>query len=210
MQWHTAYNDPTSSLSRRLSTVRQELTRVLTARRDRPTHMVSICAGDGRDTIPVLAAGHRDVHATLVELDATLAAAARHAAAQFELDTVDVRQADAGLIDTYAGIPPADVFLACGVFGNVTDDDLVTTVRTLPQLLARDAVLIWTRGRPTTDPTDFRGDPADMVREILAAHDFAEEAFIRPPDADFRVGVHRLLGEPPERTPGARMFRFVR
>jgi hypothetical protein len=209
-QWHTAYDDPTSSLSRRLTAVREQLARVLGERRERPTQLVSICAGDGRDAIPVLAAGHRDVQATLVELDPGLAAAARHAAARFPLDALSVREADAGLIETYDGIPPADVFLACGVFGNVSDDDLVTTVRTLPQILAPEAVLIWTRGRPTTDPTRYAGDPADMVRKALADHDFAEEAFIRPSDAEFRVGVHRLVSEPQARVPGTRMFRFVR
>jgi hypothetical protein len=96
------------------------------------------------------------------------------------------------------------------VFGNLTDADLESTLDCLPQLLAPDARVIWTRGRPKTDPTEFPGDPADLVRKAFQARDFVEESFLRPDDADFRVGVHRFVGTPRPRVPGTRMFRFVR
>jgi hypothetical protein len=209
-EWHTAYEDPASSLSRRLEAVRSELARILAARSDRATQLVSICAGDGRDTLPVLAAADSEVSAVLVELDAELAGAAGGAADRLGLRDVHIRQADAGVVDTFDGIPRADVFMACGVFGNVTDADLRRTVQTLPQLLAPDALVIWTRGSPSSDPSGYEGEPADMVRDVFAACDFVEDRFIRPDDADFRVGVHRLVGTPTTRVPGATMFRFVR
>jgi hypothetical protein len=209
-EWHSAYDDPGSSLSQRLVAVREQLRRVLVARGGRPTHVVSICAGDGRDALPVIATADAPVEAVLVELDEHLGAAARQEADRLGLARVVIRREDAGSLDSFAGVPPADVLMACGVFGNVTDDDLETTIRTLPQLLAADAAVIWTRGRPRTDPTRHDGDPADLVRAVFARHNFAEEAFIRPDDADYRVGVHRFAGEPQQRTPGTTMFRFVR
>jgi hypothetical protein len=48
------------------------------------------------------------------------------------------------------------------------------------------------------------------VRDVFSRHHFVEEAFVRPDDADFRVGVHRFAGTPQQRQPGAAMFRFVR
>jgi hypothetical protein len=209
-EWHSAYDDPASSLSQRLGAVREQLRRVLTARGTQPTQLLSICAGDGRDTLPVIAASDAHVAAVLVELDPSLAAAARREADRLGLQSVEIRQEDAGALDSFVGVPPADVLLACGVFGNISDEDLERTVQTLPQLLAADAVVIWTRGRPETDPTRHDGDPADMVREVFARNGFVEDAFVRPDDADYRVGVHRLAGEPQRRTPGATMFRFVR
>jgi hypothetical protein len=210
IEWHSAYDDPGSSLSRRLVAVREALDRALERREGAVTQLVSICAGDGRDALPVLASRGRDVAAVLLELDPTLAAAARAAAVRLGVGAVEVREGDAGMVDSYDGIARADVFLACGVFGNVTDDDLLTTVQTLPQLLSEGATVIWTRGCPSGDPTDYDGDPADFVRGAFSANGFDEVEFVRPSDADFRVGVHRLVAEPAPRQPGATMFRFVR
>lgn len=210
--WHRGYADPGSSLSRRLATVRGELTRVLAARQGLPTRLVSICAGDGRDTLPVLADGHTDVAAVLLELDRTLTDTARREAVRLGLLDVEVRTADAGRLDSYAGLPPADVFLACGVFGNITDEDLTTTVAALPQLLAAGATVLWTRGSRAGehDPTRYTGDAADLVREVFVRHGFTEESFIRPNDAPFRVGTHRFRGTPGRSQSGTVMFRFAR
>lgn len=209
--WHSKYDDPTHFLSRRLEIVRGELGRILDARGDESTQLVSICAGDGRDTLPVLAERHSDVHTVLVELDDALADAARREAAGLGLDSVEVRTGDAGALATYVGVPPADVFLACGVFGNITDDDLEATVAVLPQLLAPGAWVIWTRGlKAGDDPTEWDGDPADLVRAVFARHEFVDEALVRPSDAGFRVGVHRYYGSQNPRPEDGQVFRFVR
>ncbi len=210
--WYQGYENPVSSLSRRLTTVRAELARVLATRGEMPTQLLSMCAGDGRDTLPVLANGHADVRAVLVEIDPDLGAVARAQAAELALPTIEVRTADAGVLDTYTDLPPADVLLACGVFGNITDDDLETTVDTLPQLLAPGAAVLWTRGSSTgdNDPTRYPGDAADLVREVFARHEFVEETFIRSDEASFRVGVHRFPGPPHPHIPGTRLFRFMR
>lgn len=192
-KWHEYYDDPTQSLSRRLDTVRSLLARTLARRGAGGAVLVSMCAGDGRDTIPVLADGFDDTRAVLVELDPRLADAARESARHAGLRDVEVRTADAGALATYADIPPADVFVACGVFGNITDDDLERTVAGLAHLLAEDAAVIWTRGDRShrRDPSDHAGDPSELVREVFARHGYDEEAFVRPGDASFRVGVHR-------------------
>jgi hypothetical protein len=210
-EWHAKYDDPTHPLSRRLTTVRAELRRVLAARGDRPNQLVSICAGDGRDTLPVLGAGHDQTCAVLVEFDEGLAGAARREVVALGLRQVEVRTADAGALDTYVGVASANVLFACGVFGNVTDDDLETTVASLPQLLAADAPVIWTRGtKKDGDPTGWDGDPADLVRAVFARREFVEDEFIRPTGTGFRVGTHGFAGTPKIRSQGSDMFRFIR
>lgn len=67
------------------------------------------------------------VRATLVELDPDLAATARTTARELRLD-VDVRCADAGTTGAYRGVLPVDVLLLCGIFGDVTDADIATTL----------------------------------------------------------------------------------
>ncbi|MFB9848794.1 SAM-dependent methyltransferase, partial [Micromonospora andamanensis] len=85
LRWHQDYDSPNSSLARRLRVVQHDLRRALTesphdehgARR-----LISICAGDGRDVLPVLAEhdGGRTVEALLIERDPALSQRARTAA----------------------------------------------------------------------------------------------------------------------------------
>jgi len=207
--WHGEYDDPDSSLSRRLEVVRAELRRVLLERSGR-TRLVSMCAGDGRDVLPVVAETGADVDVVLVELDPALGLAAAATAARLGLSRVDVRSDDAGKTDTYLGAVPADVLLVCGVFGNIPDDDVERTVRALPGLLAAEGIVIWTRGhRVPDDPTLLAGDPSERVRELFARAGFAERAFVRPDDAGFRVGVHQLVDTPTGFMPGVELFTFV-
>ena len=212
--WYANYDDPTSSLSRRLEVVRERLRLALadsTAHPDRELTLVSMCAGDGRDTLPVLAATPRRIRAVLVELDERLGARARETAAGLRLDRVEVRTADAGRTDAYAGAVPADVLLACGVFGNVTDVDIERTIAALPTLLSPGATVIWTRGRRAyaDDPSDAAGDRSEDVRRLFARAGFEEIAFVRPEDAGFRVGVHRFAGPAEPYAPGRTLFAFV-
>lgn len=211
-EWHGRYAVPFSSLSRRLETVRGELRRVLHERRTVHTQLTSICSGDGRDTLPVLAELSTDTDVVLVEIDEQLADTARETAKALELDRVDVRTADAGLLSSLDGVLPADVFLACGVFGNITDADLDATVSALPAVLAPGARVIWTRGARLglDEISDHSGDPSELVRTVFAESGFVEEAFVRPDDAGFRVGVHRLDRSPSRQAPPDRMFTFAR
>ena len=210
-EWHRQYDDPGSSLSRRLTVVREQVRRLLTTAPLRPIRLVSMCAGDGRDVLPVLAETAADVVATLVELDPGLGKTARRTAGELGLAGVEVRTADAGWSDAYGdGAVPADVLLACGVLGNVTDEDAAATLRLMPMLLAPNAAVVWTRGASgPADPSTVPGDPAERLRGVLSECGFVEEAFVRPEDAGFRVGVHRFTGAPKPWRAGVRFFRFV-
>lgn len=210
VRWHADYDDPTSSLARRLQVVRHEVRDALAHARpaDGEVRLVSICAGDARDVLPELAS-HRGspVRALLVERDVLLAERARAAAGDMGLSAVDVRTADAGVTDPYVDIAPADVVLACGVFGNVTLQDAKRTITELPSLLAADGIVIWTRGR-----RDDGADPSQRIRELFTDADFTEVAFTAPSDARFRVGLHRRGARSEGRAtlrPGVRMFTFT-
>ena len=201
--WHGDYADPASPLSQRLAVVQAQIARWLDRTQPRPVVVTSVCAGDGRDLLDVLT-GRPDtgrVTATLIELDADLAAAAAAKAA--DLPGVSVRCTDAGSSETYAGCAAADLILLCGVLGNVSDEDAARTVAALPGLCAPGATVVWTRHRREPDLT-----PA--IRGWFATAGFAEESFTAPDDRIWSVGVHRLVGppQPPGRT--RRLFTFVR
>jgi hypothetical protein len=211
-QWHRGYDASNSSLARRLRVVQRDLHRALAEApcgEDGLRRLISMCAGDGRDVLPVLA--HHDsgraVEALLIELDPTLSQHARMTAADLGLPRVEVQTADAGATDTYLGLPPAHLVLACGVFGNITFNDVRRTIATLPALLVADGIVIWTRGR-----TDDGHDPSLDVRNCLSEHGFSEMSFTSPADARFRVGMHRLAARPADVSslpPATRMFSFI-
>lgn len=208
VRWHEDYATPGSSLARRLDVVREQVRRVF-ADGPAPRRLLSICAGDGRDVLPILAerAGGRSVRAVLIELSPQLSGQARETAAELDLPDVEVRTADAGAIATYADVEPVDLLLACGVFGNVPAADMRRTVAALPALMRPGATVIWTRGRGGGGE-----DPSLEVRERFRAEGFAEVAFVAPEDARFRVGVARWPGPrpgPAEWPAGPRLFSFV-
>src|SRR5271170_592423 len=124
--WHAAYDDPASSLSARLRQVRQRLSEAISQAPAGRVRLVSLCAGQGRDVIGVLPGHPRrdDVHAVLVESDPRNAEVARRDAARAGLRQVEVREADAAAVTSFADALPADVLLLCGIFGNVSDEDI--------------------------------------------------------------------------------------
>jgi hypothetical protein len=201
--WHRHYDDPESSLSQRLVTVRGALQGLLAAAHG-PVRLVSLCAGDGRDTLPVLDASDAEVTGVLVELDPDLSARAREGAPA----GIEVRTANAGTTASYADACPADVLLACGVFGNVTDADVARTVAAFPSLLASGGHVIWTRGARFPDDVSAYDDPPLRVRELLAEAGLEEVAFVSDPSG-FRVGVARWPGPDGVADPDRRLFDFV-
>ena len=206
MRWHRSYDVEGSALTQRLAVVQDLLRAALgTAPNRSPVRLVSLCAGRGTDVIDVLRDHARapDVQARLVELDPDLAARARADAAAAGLDGVEVVTGDASHTDAAAGAAPADVLLACGIFGNVSDDDIHRFVDLTPTLLAPGATVIWTRHRR---PPDLTTD----IRAWFAAAGFDEVAFVAPDASGFvGVGAHRLRSDPRPFVPGERMFTFV-
>ena len=201
--WHDAYADPGSSLTRRLHLVQGCIASYLDETAPRPVRVVSLCAGEGRDLLEVLA-GRADadrVTATLVELDPALADRARIAAAA--LPGVEVRTGDAGDPEMYAGLPPADLVLLCGVLGNISDADVEHVLTVLPALCAGGARVIWTRTRRAPDLTP-------SVREWLRESGFREVTFSPVSDSAAAVGVADLITGAPAVTLGhRRLFTFL-
>lgn len=203
-RWHGDYDVPGSFLARRLEVVQAQLRLALDAAPPGPLTVVSLCAGEGRDLLEVLPAHPRrdDVRARLVELDPRSTAAAAEAIRVAGLTGVEVVEGDAAVTDQYQGLVPADVVLACGVFGNIVDADIERTVETCRQLSKTGGTVIWTR---------HRGAP-DRVPAICGwfRERGFERVFVSDREVGFGVGVHRFGGVPEPLVLGQRMFTFAR
>ena len=203
VEWHQEYDDPGSLLSRRLELVQGHLRAELDRVPAGDIRLISLCAGQGRDVIGVLTGHPRrdDVRARLVELDERNVTAARQAAQAAGLTSVEVLQADAGITDVCAGAVPAQIVVACGIFGNISVSDIQATVAALPSLCSPGALVLWTRHRRPPDQT-----PA--IRSWFGEAGFRQEAFDTSQDGFMSVGAHRLTGEPAPLVLGQRLFTF--
>jgi hypothetical protein len=193
VRWHRAYEDPASALSARLRAVQAGVRAVLDHHPPGPIRLVSICAGQGRDVIDVVVDHPRraDVRARLVERDPELVAFARaRAAAAGVGDLIEVVEGDASVAGSYAGALPADLVLICGVFGNISDEDIRSTILAMPSFCAPGGTVIWTRHR---HPPDLN----PSIREWFAQAGFAEESYAAPEPYVLSVGRHRLAGGVP-------------
>lgn len=204
LAWHDPYDDPSSSLSRRLEVVQGHLSTTLDQCPEGTISILSMCAGQGRDLFGVLERHKRapDVTARLVELDDRNVAIAARRAAEIDSLRVEVVQGDAGTTSAYADIVPANIVLACGVFGNISDSDIETTVAELAGLCSVGATVIWTRHRRSPDLTP-------SIRRWFADAGFQEDAYEALAGTSVGVGVHRLVGEPAPFEPGRRLFSFI-
>ncbi len=207
--WHTAYDDPDSGLSWRLRTVRRYLAEFFD-RRQGSVRVVSACAGDGRDLVGALA-GRADadrVQATLLEVHPRIAEQARRSAAAVGLsEQVQVRTVDAGSTDGYRDLLPADLVLLVGIFGNISDSDLDTTIDACPALCAPSATLVWSRGRDA----GIGGDRNDAVRARFVRAGFGELDYATLDRGSLpAVGAMRYDGPPTPLPPGQRLFTLQR
>jgi hypothetical protein len=200
LTWHDAYEDDTP-LRHRLRVVQARIRDYLAEIEEGPVRVISMCAGDARDLLEVLAElpPTRPISGRLVELDPVLAERARSRATA----RIEVVRADAGITTAYVGAVPADLLLVCGVFGNVPDVDIERTVRVLPSLAAPGAVAIWTRHRRPPDRTV-------EIRRWFEEAGFSQVAFDAPTEFQWSVGVHRLARRPDPFVEGIRLFSFER
>jgi Putative methyltransferase len=200
--WHNDYSNPVSPLARRLAAVQGQVRAALDQAGPGPLRAISMCAGQGRDLIGALAGHPRqdDVRARLVEIDPRNADVARQAARAAGLPRVEVVTGDASVTDAYVGMTPADLVLACGVFGNITDADIERTVGYCAQLCARGGTVVWTRGRWTPDLLP-------QICDWFTAHGF-DQLWVSDPAEGWGAAAHRLAAAPDPLEPGARMFIF--
>src|SRR5262245_37064067 len=160
-------------------------------------------AGQGRDVIPVVAEHPRraDLHGRLVELDPRNAAAASAAIAAAGLTGIDVLTGDAADLDSYRPYVPADLVLMCGLFGNISEQDIRRMIDHGRALTKRGGSVIWTRGR----------NHANLVPTIAGWFRDAgyDERFVSDPRHEFGVGVHQWNGDPVPLPRGTHAFTFV-
>jgi hypothetical protein len=208
LAWHEQYDHQEgSNLAARLQRVQAGIRAVLDDAPAGPIRVLSMCAGQGRDLLGVLADHSRasDVHAVLVELDPRNATIARTAVPALGAADVEVIEADAGTTGVYRAAVPAHLLLVCGVFGNISESDIAGTIAALPSLAAPRADLIWTRHRRAPDRTPW-------VRQQVERAGFREVAFETGGDAtagtDFGVGRARLDRAPDRFVADRRLFSF--
>ncbi|MCX4851653.1 class I SAM-dependent methyltransferase [Streptomyces sp. NBC_00893] len=201
--WHDQYDRPGSWMARRLQAVQTQIRAALDGSPSGPLRVVSLCAGQGRDLLEVLADHPRrdEVRARLVELDPRNTALAEEGARAAGLQQVEVVTADASLTDHYLGMVPADLVLVCGVFGNITDADIERTAEACSRLCRTGGTVIWTRHRGAPDMVP-------LICEWFETRGF-ERQWLSERDAGFGVGAHRFTGEPRPLVPSMHLFSFV-
>ena len=210
VRWHEPYEDPDSNLSRRLREVQSMVRGALDDVADPlphpgPIRIVSLCAGQGRDVIDVVATHPRgpEVSALLVELDPALVAFARdRAAAAGVADRIRIVEGDASQAGWYADDVPADIVLVCGVFGNIGGADITRTIQAMRGFCLPGGHVVWTRHRRAPDAT-----PA--IRADFADAGFTELGFEAPEGTVMTVGHHRLDGATAAFDPDQVLFDFV-
>jgi hypothetical protein len=226
-KWHAPYDEIRSVQTDRLGAVQDLIALALDTARPGPLKAVSICSGQARDLLPMLInhpRGH-DVAVRMIELEPLNASFLYGALGSTDLTEVEVIVADAGLTDAYLGAVPADLVLITGPFANIGPDDLLRTVRKLPQLCAPGAAVVWsTYGAGLAS--------LDVLQEAFGAAGFSEMTLVKPgsvdrsqsadvtatgdPDLDgelfeggeFAAGAHRFDGTPLDLVPGERLFTF--
>jgi ubiquinone/menaquinone biosynthesis C-methylase UbiE len=172
-----------------------------------PIRVVSLCAGQGRDVIDVVATHPRgpEVSALLVELDPALVAFARERAAAAGpgvAERIRIVQGDASQSHWYADDVPADIVLVCGVFGNISAADIKHTIQAMRGFCAPGGHVVWTRHRRPPDLTP-------TIRADFAEAGFAELAFEAPEGTVAAVGHQRLDREVAPFDPDQQLFDFV-
>ncbi len=202
--WHADYADPASPHSRRVQAVQDAIAQLLPGNRPERWTIVSLCAGQGSDVVGALTDyPHRDaVQARLVEMDYRNVEVLRAELARARLDQIEVVRADAAPTMQYADVVPADLVLLCGIFGNISDADILGTIAAMPQFCVPGGSVIWTRSRRAPDFTP-------TIRTAFADAGFSETSFVAPDDVEWSVGVERFDGET-QPLKDATLFRFVK
>ena len=206
LAWHEAYEDPASSLALRLEVVRRLIGQALDEVASAEPRLLSLCAGDGRDVISVLAARAAQpyVAAVLIESDPMLAQRAREAAAKVGLSSVEVRCKDAGDLSSFSDVVPVDVLMLCGIFGNIEHSAVKSAVDAIPRLVRSSGFVIWTRGG--SEP-----DRRPEIRRLFKSAGLEEVAFEGAPER-YGVGLNRQLAVPAPssgRQSSHRLFTFL-
>jgi ubiquinone/menaquinone biosynthesis C-methylase UbiE len=206
LSWHKHYDTAESPLNQRLALVQNAIRECLPDEPTTPYTILDICAGDGRDLIEVLDTyEHKEfLRGCLIELDPRLAKEAQERAQVAQLPSgLKIIQGDASQTYAYKTNIPADLILICGVFGNISDDDVTSTIQSLPKFCKRGTRVIWTRNRRAPDRTT-------ATRNLLQENGFDEIEFASTDDGSYGVGMSAFTSSPPDIGGNVTMFRFVK
>lgn len=108
---------------------------------------------------------------------------------------------DAGRTGHYVDYVPADLVLACGVFGNIALDDVERVTGFCTQLCATGGTVVWTRSR-------VHSDRVPQICEWFEARRF-ERQWVSDPGFALGVAAHRFTGTPAPLEADATMFTFL-
>jgi hypothetical protein len=191
----------------RLAAVQEHFATCLDVAESGAVRVVSLCAGDGRDVMGVLAKHARceDVEAWLLELDRESVASGIDQREEAGLeDRVTFIHGDATDCATYRNIVPCDIVLVCGVLGHVRPDERPALVQSLRGFCKPGGKVIWTRGvkRGMARFTEFQKLFEDSAFELV------RETFT--PDGKWGICTCQYLGPPRELPMSGRIFNFDR
>ncbi len=206
LAWHDDYDRAGTPLAVRLAVVQSHVRQALDAAPPGTIRVVSICAGQGRDLVEVVATHERrdDVSAVLVEADERNVLSATRRISELGLDRgIRPILGDASVTDRYVGHTPAHLVLACGIFGNIGEDDIHNTIRHLPSFCSTGATVLWTRHRRPPDLTP-------TVRRWFGDAGFEEIAFAGLTHLPYiGVGAVRWPGANGALPTGTRLFNSL-
>lgn len=202
--WHSKYGKDTH-LIKRLEIVQDCIRKCLPQNPGQPYKIIDIGAGDGRDILEVLEdyPNKSSIQGLLVEIDNTLATKAQDKLMDLNLSGVTVINGDASKLSAYSDFSLADLVLLCGIFGNISDEDVEKTISALPMILKPNGKVIWTRNRREPDKTPW-------IREQFTRNSYIEEEYIVSDESIYAVGVNRYAGEAKSLNADLKLFTFIR
>ena len=203
--WHTLYNNSDSGLAKRLRIVQDSISNSLPDTIEDRFQIIDICSGDGRDLLDILAhyPAKDQVDSYLVELDERLAEESRRTAKEMSLRNVTIMNGDASLLSTYENVPRADLILLCGVFGNISSDDIQNTIEALSQISKQGTKVIWTRHlrQPEVVP---------VIQNLFVANGFSEVSVRTTDDQSYVIAMYEFQGPLEPLDSNTKLFTFIK
>jgi hypothetical protein len=207
VKWHENYK-ASPSLKARLLIVREHLSRCFDSQPPGVIQVLSICAGDARDLIGLLATHPRkmDIKAYLIEDNAELVENGRKVIVEagFE-EQLQFVVADATISSTYLGLAPVDIVLMAGVFGNLRSEEVARLIGSLGLLCKGGGYVIWTRHRRLHNGLN----QIALIRRLFSESDFEEVLIEDTSDDGFTIGSHRYKGAGQVLRGGIKLFKFT-
>ncbi|MGD0284346.1 MAG: class I SAM-dependent methyltransferase [Candidatus Saccharimonadales bacterium] len=204
-EWHNHYNEPSSDLAKRLQIVQEQIDNCLPRDINEPYQIIDICAGDGRDLIGVLSKYPNllNIRSFLVEINDEIANQAKELINTEHIQNIQVVIADAANSSLYKNVIPADLILLCGVFGNISIEDVRYIIKNLSMFCKSGTKVIWTRNRRVPDVTP-------KIRELFTNNSLDELKFISTSDNTYAVGLNIFNGNTKPFNPELKLFTFIR